>query len=133
MDVTLFQTYFSTIEQVVGSNMNNIYSWERVNHRLTPLWNMEADDVIAFECYRKTGDFSAAPTEVYNDKWVKKMAIAYTKKKWGDILSKFQGVALPGGITLDGNKMQDDAERDIEKFEQELIDKYQPPDQFFLM
>ena len=58
---------------------------------------INANEWLIIECYRKLdpNDF----TDIYNDMWLKKYATAKVKYQWGENLAKFQGIALPGGIT----------------------------------
>jgi len=41
-------------------------------------------------------------SEVWNDRFLKRYATALIKYQWGSNLSKFAGIQLPGGVTLDG-------------------------------
>ena len=41
------------------------------------------------------------------------------KKQWGQNLSKFEGVQLPGGVTLQGRQILEDANTEIEKLEEQ--------------
>jgi hypothetical protein len=66
-------------------------------------------------------------SDVYNDRWVKRYLTALLKQQYGTNLSKFSGVALPGGIMLDGDKIYDQASQEIEKLEEELQEKYELP------
>ena len=56
----------------------------------------------------------------YNNRWVKDMATAFTKEVWGQILAKHQGLQLPGGVTVDGIRIIEEARADIEKLREEL-------------
>ena len=55
----------------------------------------------------------------YNDMWLKKYATALCKYQWGENLSKFQGIALPGGVTLDGQQIKQEAQEEIQRLEEE--------------
>ena len=59
-------------------------------------------------------------TDVYNDIWLKKYTTALVKKQWGANLSKFAGVAMIGGVTLNGEQIYTQALADIEKLEEEI-------------
>ena len=56
---------------------------------------------------------------MYNDVWLKKYVTALFKKQWGQNLSKFEGVQLPGGVTLQGRQILEDANTEIEKLEEQ--------------
>lgn len=65
--------------------------------------------------------------DVWNDRWLKRYAAALIKKRWGTNLKKFEGMAMPGGITFNGQKIYDEAEEEIEKLEDEMITSYSLP------
>ena len=75
------------------------------------------NEYLLIECYRKLdpNDF----TDIYNDMWLKKYACALCKYQWGENLSKFQGIALPGGVTLDGQQIKQEAQEEITRLEEE--------------
>ena len=72
-------------------------------------------------------------TDVYNDLYLKKYVTAQMKKQWGNNLKKFNGVQLPGGVTLNGQIIYDEAVQEIQMLEQEVESKYQEPVDFFRM
>jgi len=70
-------------------------------------------------------------TDVYNDMWLKRYATALIKRQWGDNLKKFEGMALPGGVVLNGQRIFDEAVAEIDKIEQEIRNTWElPPDMF---
>jgi hypothetical protein len=66
-------------------------------------------------------------TDVWNDMFLKKYATALIKRQWGENLKKFEGMAMPGGITFNGQKIWDEAGDDIEKLENEMMSSYSLP------
>jgi len=66
-------------------------------------------------------------TDVYNDGWLKKYTTSLIKRQWGENLKKFEGMQLPGGITFNGQKIWEEAESEIIKMEEELINSYSLP------
>ena len=69
-------------------------------------------------------------TDVYNDRFLKSYLTALIKKQWGLNLLKFEGVQLPGGVTLNGRQIYDDAITDIEKLEEEMALRHETPPDF---
>ena len=59
-------------------------------------------------------------TDVWNDRFLKKYATALIKLQWGNNLSKFAGIQMPGGVTLDGVRIMTEAREEIEKLEEEM-------------
>jgi hypothetical protein len=51
--------------------------------------------------------------DVWNDLWLKEYATALTQLAWGRNLTKYNNVQMPGGITLNGEKIYNQAMDDI--------------------
>ena len=60
-------------------------------------------DYIIVECYRKLDPTTY--TDIYDDMFLKRYATALIKKQWGANLSKFSGVAMLGGVTMNGETL----------------------------
>ena len=71
-------------------------------------------------------------TDVYNDYYLKKYATALIKKQWGNNLKKFEGVQLPGGVTLNGQTIYNEAVEELEQLKEEVKTTYQLPVDFFV-
>ena len=71
-------------------------------------------------------------TSVYNDKWLKEYATALIKQQWGQNLIKFEGMQLPGGVTLNGRQIFDDASNEIEKLRETIRMEHELPPDFFV-
>ena len=82
--------------------------------------DLQVGEYLVIECYRKLDP--ANNTDVFNDIFLKRYVTALFKKQWGANLSKFGGVQMIGGVTLNGQQIYMDAMSDIEKLEQELIE-----------
>jgi hypothetical protein len=59
-------------------------------------------------------------SDVWNDRWLKQYATAKIKYQWGSNLSKFAGIQMPGGVTLDGPRIMQEALDEIHKIEEEM-------------
>jgi hypothetical protein len=59
-------------------------------------------------------------SDVWNDRFLKQYATALIKYQWGTNLSKFAGVQMPGGVTLDGPRIMTEAQVEIDKIETEM-------------
>ena len=71
-------------------------------------------------------------TDVYNDMFLKRYATALIKRQWGENLKKFEGVQLPGGVTLNGQKIYDEAIEELTKIEEEVQSRFELPTDFFV-
>lgn len=65
--------------------------------------------------------------DVWEDRWLKRYATAMVKQQWGTNLKKFDGIAMPGGVTFNGQKIYDEASEELDKLEQEMISSYSLP------
>lgn len=83
------------------------------------------DTYLVIDCYRALDPESF--NEIYNDSWVKKYLTSVVKKQWGQNMIKFNGVQLPGGITLNGREMYEDSIKEIEEIEGRLRTEYELP------
>lgn len=87
-------------------------------------------EYMMFEAYQildpeKYGD-------IYNDRMLKQYVTAKIKEQWGRNLSKFDGVSLPGGVSLNGLRILNEAQEEIRKLEDEIQNKYELPPIFFV-
>jgi hypothetical protein len=65
--------------------------------------------------------------DVWNDRWLKRYATALIKKQWGENLSKYEGVTMPGGVTFNGQRIIDEASEEITRLEEEMSLSYELP------
>jgi hypothetical protein len=66
-------------------------------------------------------------TDAWGDRWLAKYATALIKKQWGSNLTKFSGLQLPGGVTFNGEKIYDDADAEVQRIEEEMINSNSLP------
>jgi hypothetical protein len=85
--------------------------------------DLQVGEYLVIECYRKLDPDTY--TDVYNDLYLKRYVTALFKKQWGANLSKFNGVAMLGGVTLNGQQIFSEALSDIEKLENEIRSSYE--------
>lgn len=60
-------------------------------------------------------------SSAYNNRWVKDYATALVKEVNGQVLAKFQGMQLPGGVAPDGTRLIQEAMQEKENLRQELL------------
>ena len=85
--------------------------------------DLQVGEYLVIECYRKLDP--TVYTDVYNDIYLKRYVTSLFKKQWGANLSKFNGVAMIGGVSLNGQQIYSEALSDIEKLEQEIRSSYE--------
>ena len=64
---------------------------------------------------------------VWNDRWLKEYATTLIKIQWGANLKKFAGIQLPGGVSLNGNVIFDEAMAEKKRLEEDMITNYGGP------
>ena len=65
----------------------------------------------------------------WSDLWLKRYCTALIKRQWGSNLKKFKGSALPGGLTVDGQQIYDEAITELDELRVLIRDTFQkPPD-----
>ena len=63
---------------------------------------------------------------IYNHEWIKAYCIAKTKEIWGSIVGKYSQ-SLVGGAQINYGDIKSEAQTEIEKLDQELLDKWSDP------
>ena len=108
------------------------FRFNRLNGRLYLDANWQTDfilgDYIIVQGYRAMDPTTWS--KVYNEPWLKHYVTALFKKQWATNIKKFSGIQLPGGVTLDGDKLYDEATTEIKELEDELQNKSAPLDFF---
>ena len=94
-------------------------------------WGAEtAGNWLILDCYRALDP--ASFTQVYNDVFLKQYLTALIKRQWGQNLSKFRGVKLPGGIEMNGGEILQQAESEIESLRSRMASEYELPPYDFI-
>ena len=92
--------------------------------------DIDAGDFIIIECYRKLDPSTF--TDIFDDIFLKKYLIQLIKKQWGTNLSKFQGVAMLGGVTMNGEQIYSQAQEEINKLEEQIQLSYELPPNYMM-
>ena len=87
--------------------------------------DIQIGEFLVIECFRKLDPTQM--TDVYNDIFLKRYVTALFKKQWGTNLSKFNGVTMIGGVSLNGAEIYQQAEQEITKLEEEIRGTYETP------
>tara|TARA_B100001059_G_C17690327_1_gene504593 strand:+ start:207 stop:959 length:753 start_codon:yes stop_codon:yes gene_type:complete len=90
---------------------------------------VEGDYLVAevFEIVEPTTN-----TSVFNDMWLKNYTSALIKRQWGANLIKFEGMQLPGGVTINGRQIFEDAMAEIERLREVIRLEHEMPADFFV-
>lgn len=124
----MVKQHFETIDMII--NTGSLVQF-RFNTRQDRLYvdidpnRVTKDQWLLIECYRALDPSTF--TEVFNDLFVKKYATALMKRSWGQNLIKFNGVTLPGGVSMNGRQLYDDALGEIAALMEDSISTYELP------
>jgi hypothetical protein len=91
---------------------------------------LKVGDWVVYEVYQIIDPQAA--TSIYNDKFVKNYLTAMIKQRWGQNMSKFDGVQLPGGVTISGKAMYDEATQELAALEVAMRSEYEPMPDFYI-
>jgi len=123
---SMVKEYLETIQFLISPDKKVRYN-KRGNRLYIDMdWaGAKAGDYIVIDCYRILDP--STNQEVYNDSFLKKYLTSLIKRQWGQNLMKFQGVQLPGGITLNGRQLYEDALRELAEMQQRMSFDYELP------
>ena len=100
--------------------------FNRLNGRLfiDMKWGLDVQpgDWIMIEAYKTVDPDTHAL--IWTDQWLRRYATALVKRQWGENLSKYQNMQLPGGITFNGSDIFEQAQAEIEALEKDMISSY---------
>jgi hypothetical protein len=125
--------YLSTLDMVL--NGSPIINFQRKQNRLYihgEWWDNELSegDWIVIEAYQIVDP--TTHTSIYNDMFVKNYTTSLIKQRWGQNMSKFEGMQLPGGVTISGREMLLEANQELKDLEEKMRLEYEPMPDFFI-
>ena len=92
--------------------------------------DVKVDEYLVAEVYSViSGDDHTA---IWNDLWLKEYTTALIKLQWGSNLIKFEGMQMPGGVTLNGRQLYEDAMQELERLREKLRNDHELPVDFFI-
>ena len=87
--------------------------------------DISVGEYLIIECYRKIDP--ASYTDIFDDIYLKRYATALIKRQWGSNLSKFSGVAMLGGVTMNGETIYTQAQEELERLEEQIQLSFETP------
>lgn len=125
--VAMKQRLYHT-QMIVGQPKG--FEFVRYQRRLIPFFSVKEGQYVAFRCYEnvdpeaadvgKAPDMVIASDDLWDDETLKELAVSECKMIWGNILKKFGQVVLPGGVTLDGQKIYEEGKEEFASTLREL-------------
>ena len=133
INYTMTQQHLRMLEQLFTGEVP--IRFQRHMERLYIDWAWGAQEapvgsIIVAECYTVINP--DVYSRVWNDRWLKEYATALIKRMWGNNLKKFANIQLPGGVMLNGDKIYEEAQGEIDKLDEQMQNEYGAPLEFFL-
>ena len=126
LQYAMTKTYLEDIDHLLTTEKQIRFNKRQDRLYLDLDWgSLSVGDYLVIDCFTLL-DPSSYP-RVWNDSFIKPYATALIKRQWGQNMSKFQGVKLPGGIELNGIEMYEQAEKELERIREMMSNTYEIP------
>lgn len=132
--------YYEMVQQymsLLDMKLNGQSEFSRFNRHMNELhldidWesDIKEGDYVIVECMRIVDP--STYTDVYNDMFLKQYATALIKQQWGANLIKFEGMQMPGGVTINARQIFEDANLELEKIREQMQLNYEMPPDFYV-
>jgi hypothetical protein len=132
--------YYEMVQQymsLLDMKLNGQSEFSRFNRHMNELhldidWesDVKAGDYVIVECMRIVDP--STYTDVYNDMFLKQYATALIKQQWGANLIKFEGMQMPGGVSINARQIFEDANLELEKIREQMQLNYEMPPDFYV-
>jgi hypothetical protein len=133
VNFTLTQQHLRSLELMFTGEIPIRFNRHMQRLYIDQAWGNEeapAGEIIVAEAYAIINPDEY--NKVWDDRWLKLYATALIKKQWGNNLAKFSGLQLPGGVKLDGQKIQEDADAEIKYLQEQMQTEYGAPLEWFM-
>ena len=127
----MVKSYLEDIDHLLTTDKQIRFNKRQDRLYLDIDWGAESvDNWLILDCYRALDPTSF--TQVYNDVFLKQYLTALIKRQWGQNLSKFKGVKLPGGIEMNGGEILQAAESELDALRSRMTTEYELPPYDFI-
>ena len=126
LNYSMVKQYLETIQFLISPDKKIRYNKRGNRLYIDMNWkDATPDQFLVIDCYRVLDP--SDNTRVYNDSFLKRYITSLIKKQWGQNLTKFQGVKLPGGVELNGRQIYEDANTELAELRQRMSTDYELP------
>ena len=124
----MIKQYFETLDMIVQTGSLVEFRFNQRSDRLyvdIDKGRIVEGNYLLIECYSYTDPDVA--TQFYNDSFIKQYLTSLIKRQWGQNLIKFNNVQLPGGVSLNGRQLFEDAQKEIDALMEKSSSYYELP------
>ena len=131
MQYAMTKTYLEDIDFLLTPEKQMRFNKRQNRLYMDIDWGAESvDNWLILDCYRALDP--ATFTNVYNDLFLKQWVTALIKKQWGQNMSKFKGVKLPGGIEMNGSEIYSEAVKELDTLRGRMSSEWELPPYDFI-
>ena len=118
VDYTAVMQRLQNVSTILGSDVMP-FNYARLQRRVFFYFQADAGDIIAMKVNEYIDPERTDPQAVdckwvWNDEMLRATALAYFKIAIGRLYSKYNGIQLPGGVTLSGSQLLDEGNGELE-------------------
>jgi len=129
------QQHLSLLDMKLGGQPQITFDrqYNRINLYVSKT-HLQVDDFILFEVYgiRNPDNSITEYNSLWNHKFLKEYSTALIKRQWGTNLIKFDGMVLPGGVTVNARLIYEDALADIDRLMEKFRNEEDEGPMFFM-
>ena len=131
LQYSMVKTYLEDIDFLLTTDKQIRFNQRQDRLYMDIDWAAQtAGTYLVLDCYRALDPTSF--TQVYNDPFLKQYLTALIKRQWGQNMSKFKGVKLPGGIEMNGGDIYSEGQRELDSIRQRMANEYELPPYDFI-
>lgn len=129
------QQHLSLLDMKLGGQPQITFDrqYNRINLYVSKT-HLQVDDFVLFEVYgiRNPDNSINEYNSLWNHKFLKEYATALIKRQWGTNLIKFDGMTLPGGVTVNARLIYEDSLADIDRLMEKFRNEEDEGPMFFM-
>lgn len=124
----MVQNYLETLDWVTNSRLYKRLRYTSSTNKLYVDidWSeLGVGEYVVVDCIM--GADPVLYPKIWNEHWLKDYATALFKEQWGQNLSKYDGIQMLGGVTLNGRKILEEAKGELKDLKEELRTTFELP------
>ena len=131
LQYAMTKSYLEDIDHLLTTDKQIRFNKRQSRLYLDIDWGAESvDNWLILDCYRALDP--AIFGTMLNDLFLKQWVTASIKKQWGQNMSKFKGVKLPGGIEMNGSEIYSEAVRELDTLRGRMASEWELPPYDFI-
>ena len=131
LQYAMTKSYLEDIDHLLTTDKQIRFNKRQSRLYLDIDWGAESvDNWLILDCYRALDP--AIFGTMLNDLFLKQWVTASIKKQWGQNMSKFKGVKLPGGIEMNGSEIYSEAVRELDTLRGRMAYEWELPPYDFI-